>query len=220
MALDLTLGTTNTSAATRTNTTITKPASVADGDFLMAYLYVEDDVAVTLPSGWAQVATVDHPGQPMDVYVYWKVASGEGASWTWNHASAWSQGGAYRVTGAPSSSPLDGTATTNTGTGTTATFTGLTTAQNNSALIGVGAHWASLTTYSAWGSPLTERLDTAEQSAFASGIQVTAGASGNKTATLSVSTDWMAIMFGLKDDAESAAPYVRRPDFIFTHTRR
>lgn len=203
MALDLTLAINATTAGTGVNTTITKPTGTVTGDLVIAWLYVEDDVAVSAPDGtWTLIGTVDHPGQPMDLIAWWKVAgAGEPANWTWTHASAYRQGGAYRITGAPASAVIDGTPTTNTGTGTTATFLAVTTAQANSGLVGIVGEWTASATGS-FTSPLTERSDTTQFS-LASGVQAAAGSSGNKTCTETVSTEWFTIFFAVKDAAET-----------------
>lgn len=57
-----------------------------DGDILRVDLYVETDNAVTVPSGWTQMALAEAnvAGDDYRHYAYWKRASGEGASWTWS----------------------------------------------------------------------------------------------------------------------------------------
>jgi hypothetical protein len=76
----------------RTNTTISKPTGTVDGDFLLGVIYVEDDIAVTLPAGWTLIVTYDHPNTPFDIVIAYKRASSEGANWTWTHASASTSG--------------------------------------------------------------------------------------------------------------------------------
>ena len=205
MALNLGLATTNVTAATATDCTVTKPASTAEGDLVVVHIHTEDGVTVTEPSGWAQIgSTVSHGSVNMQDRAYQKVmGAGEPASWTWTHASCWRTGSAYRITGAPATSVIDGTPTTNTGTGTTLTWLSITTAQNNSALVGFRGSW-DVKTQSTLSSPLVERLDTG-WSGIASGVQATAGASGDKTLAIAAAgtDEWNGIFFAVKDAAES-----------------
>lgn len=212
MALVLTGTVASVTAATRVNTTLTTSGgAAANGTLLIAALYWESHISITAPSGWVQIGTVASTSQIFDIAVWYKLAgAGEPTTYTWTHASTWTQGSLQVITGAPTSSPLDGTATTNqsVASGTTATGLTLTTAQANSALFLFVAHWTASRTLASWTAPLTERLDTT-QFGFASGVQAAAGASGNKTATISVSDDWATVMFAVLD--ASVTPAVGLP---------
>lgn len=61
-----------------------KPAGTADGDLLIAHAYLESDTNTwaTVPSGWTLAGSIANTGS-FTLWVYWKVASGEPASWTW-----------------------------------------------------------------------------------------------------------------------------------------
>jgi hypothetical protein len=64
---------------------INKPAGTVDGDLLVAVLYLESDTNTwTPPAGWNTSAalTQDNTGS-LQMQVFWKIASGEGASWSW-----------------------------------------------------------------------------------------------------------------------------------------
>lgn len=76
------------------NVAVTKPGSVADGHLLVAHCASSAAVTWTTPAGWN--LAVDLTGCKL----YWKVASGEGATWTFTrngttnaaavHVTAWS----------------------------------------------------------------------------------------------------------------------------------
>ena len=199
MAIDLTLESSLTSVGTSTNTTITKPTNTVDDDFLIAFIHVEDDVTVTAPSGWTLITSFDSTGEDMTGKIYYKRASSEGSDWTWTHNSTWSGGWVQRLTGvATSGDPEDATLSTNEATtGATVTWTGITTATDGALIFGFGGAWVG--SGQAWSaSTLTERMDDGEIAAF-SDIQTSAGASGNKVATLAhTSADWYAILIALK----------------------
>ncbi len=61
-----------------------KPAGTADGDLLIARAYLEADTNTwaTVPSGWSLAGSIANTGG-FTLWVYWKVASSEPASWTW-----------------------------------------------------------------------------------------------------------------------------------------
>ena len=68
-----------------------KPAGTADGDLLIARAYLENDTNTwaTVPSGWSLAGSIANTGA-FKLWVYWKIASGEPASWTWTPTtSAW-----------------------------------------------------------------------------------------------------------------------------------
>src|SRR6476469_3085770 len=135
MAVAFRVLTTNAPSGTATDTVVSKDASVANGDFLLAGVYVENDVAITAPSGWTLIGDIDHAAAAYDLWLYYKFAASEGASWTWTHASAWEMGLVAAYTGVDTSNPLDATFTSNQGTGTTGTATGITTVTDGAMLV-------------------------------------------------------------------------------------
>lgn len=185
--------------AVAANITISKPTGTVDNDIMIAGVAVEDDVAITAPAGWNSIGSVDHTGQPFDLYVYWKRASSEGASYQWTHSSAGRSGFIASYSGCiTSGDPQDATATTNQGTGTSLTATGLTTATANSMLIFVGGLWLWSRTVTPPAS-FNERVDNTN-TYLADLVQAAAGASGNKTATISGSDDWIGFLIALKEE--------------------
>lgn len=219
MAIVLTLESSLTTVGTSTNTTISRPTNTADDDFLIAFVHVEDDVTVTAPSGWTLITSFDSTGEAMTGKIYYKRASSEPTSWTWTHSSTWSGGWVQRLTGVVASGdPEDATLSTNEATsGATVTWTTITTATDGAAIFGFGGAWVG--SGQAWSaSTLTERMDDGEIAAF-SDLQASAGASGNKVATLAhTSADWYAILIALKP--AGAAPAGPRIPLITQSDRR
>jgi hypothetical protein len=67
-----------------------KPSGTADGDLLIAQLGADRDLSVTTaPSGWTllhdvlMTTTAD-----VEMWIYYKIAASEGASWTWTMGSS------------------------------------------------------------------------------------------------------------------------------------
>lgn len=72
------------SAAGGASMVINKPASTVDGDLLVAVIESSQGNTITPPAGWSAFT-----GSPQSIaasiqgHAYYKVASGEGASWSW-----------------------------------------------------------------------------------------------------------------------------------------
>lgn len=75
--------------ATHTTTatwTVNKPSGVVDGDLLIVALGLVSGTTVnTVPAGWTLVSRTVFSTQ--ELFIYAKVASGEGASWNWVFAT-------------------------------------------------------------------------------------------------------------------------------------
>lgn len=87
-----TIGTFTTAA----NVTATEPASAADGDIEIAWIYIESDTAITAPSGWsnsfgplavAMLSECNTASSAFRLYAYWIRRSGA-PSLAWTFASA------------------------------------------------------------------------------------------------------------------------------------
>lgn len=197
---------TNAPSGSATDTVITKPTGAADNDILIAAIYVENDVAITPPAGWTQIADVDHAAATYDLWVYWKRAASEGASWTWSHSAAWELGAVAAYSGCTTSGdPQDATATTATGTSTSGIAPSITTTTDNSMLVVIFASFEGIAAQATGSlpSPLTnnERYDgSGEDLYWADGLLTPAGASGTKTlpSALSASNHWSAVTIALK----------------------
>lgn len=199
-------------SGTRSNTTFTAPASIANGDFLLILMSAgaASAVTVTAPSGFSNMAG---SGPAMFItkadpwttrwYAFYKVASGESGNYATSHSSAGSDGIMYRFTGVDTSSPFNPAYTTASGTGSTSTATGLTTAVNSSAVIFWTGAWDGQNGAAPTGTTptFTERFDSGATGASyaADGILTTAGATGNKSNSNSNLTGnpWVAALIAL-----------------------
>lgn len=203
MAITFVNQSTLVTGAARTSSTLTAPASIADNDILIWCLLCDTNGTVTLPTGFTNFTgspynNASYVSAALWIFVAWKRASSESGDYTGSHTSRSTAGymAAYRgcVT---SGTPTDATPTTNQGTSTTATWTGVTTATDGTMLFCYGN---GDTTRNTSSSTMTERLDmnTAPDAGMVYDVvQTTAGATGNKTATIT-SQNWMTFLVPLK----------------------
>jgi hypothetical protein len=206
---------TNTSYATRTNTTITKPTGTIDGDTLLLGIITgasggnaPDPTAPTgtLLTGFPITAT--DGGFTIEMRIYVKVASSEGADWTFTHTNCASQGFALRCRNVNTTTPIDVNPSTNQGTGTTTTALGITPVTNNAMVIYIAHDWGdttnALTPPTGTTPTFVEILDSPPPTGglvyIAAGLLATAGATGNKTQTSNsgVSGAWGATLIALR----------------------
>jgi hypothetical protein len=188
-----------TTYASRTNTTVTAPSGIADGDVLLLYLFIYYGTgsapSVTLPTGFAALtsypATLTVGSENARVYLASKDASGESGNYTITHPTHSTQALIVAVSGGASGAP---TSSTNTGTGTTATATGVTTAAANAFVGYFAANWDG---FGAAGAPagttptFAERVDSTAIY-LATGTWASSGATGNKTQSVSTGNAWHA----------------------------
>lgn len=182
----------NTTYGSNTNTTVTAPATISNGNKLIIVgLTVANPTAPTAtpPAGFAEVAgtwpiVVSDGASQMRVWVWYKVAASESGNYTFTHAVCNSQGFMLNISGGVDTQP---SASLNSGIGVTTTFSGLTTVNNNALVIVLGTDWgdtaANLTAPAGTTPTFTERLDVAPLIYAATGILATAGATGDKTMT-------------------------------------
>lgn len=99
----------NTNAAT-TSSVVNVPASVIDGDYMLATVYknIAATNSLTPPAGWTFVDSIEL-STTLGIYIYYRWASSEPASYTWTiggTASSWSVGvNAFR--GVDTLNPID-----------------------------------------------------------------------------------------------------------------
>lgn len=136
------------------NLTINKPTGVVDNDMMEVVLYSEfSSTAWTLPTGWAW--RVSSTGQAdrlgvMWVFIAYKRASGEGASYVFTHGgTAWRSGtiSAY-ISVITSGDPEDSTGPTGRSSTTSSwepIATGITTSTNNDMAIFVSGNYGGST---------------------------------------------------------------------------
>lgn len=71
-----------------TSAVVPKPGGVINGDFLLAFVSIGNTAAITAPAGWVEVSLGTNTAPNLQNRIYFKVASGEPASWTWTFTSA------------------------------------------------------------------------------------------------------------------------------------
>lgn len=215
-----------TSAGDSLGTTLVLPRAVgaALDDILDVYFYVEDTtLTISFSSGtWTKVTAgsgeqLSH-ATDWEIHRYWSRQGAESGDVTisWGGANVWRSAVMLAFTGRETAGdPQDATATFNApaGTSATVTATGLTTGNANADLA-MGASNAVGATYSSPSAPLTERADFGGQW-VAEGTQVAAGASGDKTVTQTVNTNFSASLVAFKEASVGAAVPVGRRDQMF-----
>jgi hypothetical protein len=182
----------------RTNSTITAPSGIANGDLLVAVLHVGHAsdlpaLAVTAPAGWTEVtnspAAVANPGDPYEIamHVYWKVAASEAGNYTFTHAAAESEGYMYRLTGADTTTPIDATPATAVwvaSVGQTTTLPSVTTVTNGAFIIAADSAWDAPGAGNFSGTtPTLVARRTGSISKIFDATLTTAGATGSRTRT-------------------------------------
>lgn len=172
----------NTTYATRTNTTITAPSGITDGDILLLFFFGFNLTSVTLPTGFTQLSgsPVNNAG-PFSTYIAYKVASGESGDYTVTHGSLSTQGAIVVVSGGDTTNPP--TCTFNTGTGSTSTALAVTLSAANGLVVFAGAGWdgyGSSNPPSGTTPTFTERVDTGEMY-LATGPWASSGSTGDKS---------------------------------------
>lgn len=184
-----TFQTTNSAGdASGTNLAVTKPTGTVDGNLLIAVVYWEETgTTVTPPAGWSTVTgyPVRNTGPTPDfcMYVFWKIASGEGASFTFvpSVSGAWRTAAVGRWDGNTGTAGdyVDVASTPQQGNAANVTVTAVTTTADSETVLVALSDWAGNNfTRSSGADPTTTRvLNFAGVSAFA-GTQATAGTTG------------------------------------------
>lgn len=89
-----------------TSVVVPKPAGLVDGQLMVAFISAASVTTFTPPAGWEGIEVQDI-GSSLRLISYWKVASTEGASWTWSlgaSARNWGWVGCY--SGVDTSDPI------------------------------------------------------------------------------------------------------------------
>ena len=101
-----------TNASAGTSVTVSKPSGIVDTgtnsgrDILIAFIAATGAPTFTAPANWTLITTAVDAGNNVTLKAYWKLASSEGASWTWTLGTSqrnWGWVGAY--TGVDPTSP-------------------------------------------------------------------------------------------------------------------
>lgn len=191
----------NTTYASRTNTVITAPTGIVDGDILILQHIIGGAgtaPAQTPPAGFQKIGTetsVTDGSFNVKMAIYWKRASSESGSYTVTHSAASSQGVMYAISGAKTTgSPIDAFSQ-NTGTGSTSTLTSVKTTLPNTLLLGLTHIWddpAGITPTSGWTQDVSAPIIYDQ-----SKIQTSAGATGNFTFNNTWTYPWSATLLAI-----------------------
>lgn len=178
--------------------TVTKPSGTVDNDILLAQVYTEPNgQTITPPAGWTAIATIDNTGGLRTGW-YYKRAASEGADYTWTATGSTWLGAAIAAYSRciTSGSPIDVAGAGDTGSDTSPAAAAVTTTVADT-LIVYGSQELNLTPAYTPPTGMAERLDT-DVYYFADVAQAAAGSTGTKTATLSATAPWSAILIALK----------------------
>jgi hypothetical protein len=202
----------STTWTTRTNTTITAPTGITDGDELLLIFATGAAAAEapdpTPPSGFDPPADGTWPIElleydfNLELRVYRKIADSESGDYTVTHSSCESQGVIVRISDPGDWSPA---LTQNQGTNTTTTATGLTAAANS---LNVFINVDYIQTGSGMSPPsgstptYTERFDSSSAPIYvATGEFAAGGATGNETTTnrgTESISPWAAVLISIE----------------------
>lgn len=173
---------------------VNKPTSTADGELLVAYVTADDFAAITAPSGWTQFT-----GSPQSVSAnlkgaaYYKVASGEGASWTWTTAGAkLYEGYVARYTGLTSTPhDISNGAAGSTGAATV-TAPAVTTTAADDLVVRVAGTWNATSVSFASGSSRINAGSNGDLMILYDQDQAAAGSTGTNVATANTTNAMVA----------------------------
>lgn len=189
----------STDSASTASLACNKPTGTVDNDIMFAFIKRNDSTDPnTVPTGWT-LAGSRVPGGANSFWLYYRVASSEGASYTWGWAAAGRTGisiATYRD-GFNTSSPIDVVSNTSYVTSdTTVRAASVSAAAANSPIVFFGGvHNASSVTFTPPSGPsaMAEDVDYYNDQSrfartFASLIWTGSGATGNMDATASITT--------------------------------
>lgn len=187
----------STAFGSRSTLTLSKPTGTADGELLVAVvgLGTNSSVVSSVPSGWT--ATAGSPASVSlvtNVYVYWKLASSEGASWDWGLNKSTSCAGVVLRVSFPDATPFDAEAEATVSNDDTPSWgASVTPASANSLLVmaiiaeqtaaGGTSGYAVATDNPTWAERFDE-TSTGITFAVATAVRSATTATGNASATL------------------------------------
>lgn len=207
-------------ATSGTTVAVTKPTGLANNDIVIVAIAGSDSATCSAPDGtWTEhLDTVGtEGGETLAIYSHVVTnAAGEPASWTFTHSVSGKRcGGALRISGADTTTPVvvTGTPASSTAQGTSAVANSITPGVIDCLLIQCSAMNGNQT-WTADGA-MTERVDV--QSGGGGGGATKAslemstetlsgsGATGTRTATLATSTPWTTVLLAVQPPVSSSA---------------
>ena len=176
---------------------ITKPSGTVDNDVMLAIINANNDTTITPPSGWNLIRSYGYDASLLTAKIstYYKVASSEGANYTFSLSGTVRNAGAISsFSGVKTSDPID-VENGRLGDVVDPIYTPSITTNNNNEYLVYLASFDDVTSRTFTpDAAMTEAVD----SASASGCQIayesfpTAGATGTRTSTLSSGGTWGA----------------------------
>lgn len=208
--------------------TINKPSGVVDGDLLIGF-FTEDSGAsrVTAPGGWAAI-TGTGIGASGEIVVgasavlqcFYKVASGEGASWGFTPGGTYTGvSGVIAYSGVDTTTPIDVAAGATPATGTSHASASITPSVSGCMLVGIWSIDSNAGTNTWSTADMTERLDqTSPSTQFVStsihDLIYNSTSAVSKTATFTASDNAAVLLVALRPAASATAdisPWMRPP---------
>lgn len=192
-----------TATGSSTAPSVSKPTDTASGDVLVFGIAIaSSSAAVTAPSGLTELSNTTNT---IRFITYYRVCDGtEGSSFTWslNQTTGWAVG-CSRFSGCDAT-PSDATASVNTGSDSSAECTSVTTATANAMVVAlVGANRSTLSFTEADGMTEAWEISGNRATTLNYVAQASAGATGDKTISMSNSQAWVGVLWALQPAAVS-----------------
>lgn len=194
--------------ATRTTTTFTAPAGIANDDILASVFYYSGytpPAAPTPPSGFTLFSTmldITDGSWHIEQRLYWKRASGESGNYSFTHGSFATFGHMAALSGClTSGTPFGATSVNGSTSGSSGVGTGITTTAANSWLLFIAADMQGTGGLTP-PTGMTERRDADDY--WADQLIASAGATGNRTQTNN-GGGWGVRMVELLEQSAAAA---------------
>lgn len=199
-------GTSTLPSGLMTSASIAKPAGVQSGDIMLFCLYIENTgLSVTPPSGWTLIQSGTQSSAPAHSNrTYWKRDDGSAGpySFTWGGSTEYAGGAISAYSGCrPAGDVIDASSINPSTSSVNLTGTTITTATASAMIVlaGTNNNGSPGTT----PSGMTERYDV-DEIRFDDVIQAAAGATGNKTATLSAAAPNIGCLLALIETKANA----------------
>jgi hypothetical protein len=194
----------NSIASTNTTLTITKPASLATNDVMIATISMAGTNATTAPSGWILIEDTTNASNVMRTQTYYKVATAsEGASYAWTTASNrnWT-GGIIALRGANPNVPIDSVTEAIGASGNVNAPAITTTSANEWIVTSVAANRNTTFTANATTTERYDRAGTSTSNEVATSTQASAGTVAAKAVVPANTTSpWAAHTIAVRDAA-------------------
>ena len=194
------------------NITCAAPASIADGDLLIAVICANDTVTVSR-TGWTALDNVSATSDTFKTSILWRIASGESGSYVFTHTGgSFCCGQVFRVTGTDQTTPINASSKKGSSTsGTSITSNTCTPTANNCLIfwaIGIDDNVVRVSSEAGGSLTWTEQVDAGNSTA-ALGICVatapqTTAAGISPTATFSANNTFANLVLAIQPPVSGA----------------